>query len=275
MTRFHAEPTIPNTFVAPFQKVAIFGFLTRTLPRLAGRAFSGLTPTSLARPFHPAATGIERGLIAGGNKLLSPEHAATFARTMRGVPRNAVREAISNSLIGGVLEGGINAYTADPGQGAAGFVHGFGSGAASGALFGGVSGAAGGAVRNMRGINMSSLAKQHNMARPEMAKKVKAMGTWDALKGSFGKTDGLDRQIARHKTLGGISQLGAEMALPMAILPGSSEPEPPPPAPSLPKPPTFAPNTPSVYSQPQGFKGGSVSSLLKPIDLTKIPSYHR
>ena len=280
MTRFLPDPGLPDNTVAAFEKAAILGFLGRTVPRFGSRllnrivkpALNRVTPTAFSRTVQPAAIGLERGMGALARRTLSPERAKTFERVMRGVPRNTAREIASNALIGGLFEGGIGAAMADQGQGTDAFVHGLGSGAASGAAFGAISGTLGGMTRNVRGINMSELAKKHEMSRPDMAKKVKAMGTWDAIKGSFGKTDNLERQIARHKTLGGASQIGAEMALPMMMLPSGPEAPPPPPqAPDLPK---FEPNKPTVYSPPQNFKGGSVNYRLKPIDLTKLPSYH-
>jgi hypothetical protein len=282
MPRFYPEPTLPKNTVASFEKAAILGFFGRTLPKYTGRVSKYLlkpladrfTPTALARAVQPATRGLEKGISAAGHRFLSPERARTFDRVMRGVPQNTARDIASNALIGGVFEGGLGAAMADSGERGDAFMHGLGSGAVSGAAFGAISGPLAQMARNTRGIHMSGLAQRHGLSRPEMAKQVKGMGTWDALKGSFGKTDDLNRQIARHKIVGGAGQIGAEIALPMMLMPGEHTPDAPPP-PAAPSVPSLQPNAPAVYAQPQGFKGGSVNYSLRPIDLTKMPSYHR
>lgn len=278
MTRFKADLSLPSTKVASFEKEAFLGAASafgksvlRPLSNLGRQLSTKYAPKALNKSLRPLADTVEQGLGRATSGLAGPRAGTTAARVLRAAPRNAIREGITGAAIGGVLEGGLNAATAEPGQRGSAFLRGAGSGAVSGALGGAASGMLGGMTRNARGMHMSELAKRNNLSRPELAKQVKGMGILSAARNAFGKTDNLNRQVARHKLVGGAAQIGAETLLPMALLPGGSKES----APTPPQNPALTPNAPNVYYQPQYYKGASAKTRLKPIDFTKIPSYHR
>lgn len=278
MTRFRADTTIPSTKVASFEKDAFLGamlgagsrLLTKTVPRAMGLFLGGQTPSRITKNLAPVGRYIERGLGNAASSVMSPGAAATTQRLMRGVPQRMIRDTVGGAFINAGMEGGMSALTAEPGQGGSAFMSGAASGVLSGAAMGAIGGLGGGIIRNKRRMGLADLSRQSGVSRGEIGKRNNDLGFFKAVKGSFGKVDNLDRQISRHKAVGGAAQFGADMILPMALMPGHKEDAPPPPAM-----PALAPNAPTVYSQPQYFKGGSATSRLKPIDFTKIPSYHR
>ncbi len=282
MQQMTPDASIPANTVASFTKEAnVWASALRSgFGSLRNRAASGMRSlppitkmmgqfqTSANRAMSPALNAVERGVGQMATRALGPEKGQVAARVFRGVPKTMAHSAVNDALWGAGISGALGAVTAEKGERGSGFLQGAGQGAYSGGLSGALSGLGKGLVRNTGNMHLSSLSKQHNIPRPELAKQVKGMSLWDAAKQTQASGQNpLQKQLAYNR-LGKAAIPVAEMALPLTLMSSDKQEAP---APQMPP---MAPNTPSVYAQPQYYKAAA-ETRLRPIDFTKIPAYHR
>lgn len=243
------------------------------------RAARRLSPSGLASATRPVLRPVEQAATRAAQRMgMSP---TASKQLFRNSTRAAVSDAASGSLIGGTFSGGINALTAEPGERGDAFLKGFGSGALSGAGYGALTGLGGKFVRNASGMRLQNFAKRQGLTGIDVGRRSKDMGFFKTIGTAFKAPNAADpagkvnQGIARAKLLGGLGLFGAEVGLSegASAVSGAHDGGTPPPPP--PQSPQFQPNAPAVYSQPQYYKSSSVKTQLRPIDFTKLSSYHK
>ena len=277
MTVFQPDTTLP-TKVASFEKAAIFGalgnfarrmvpqatsFARNAIPRAGTSAFSKYMPKGIASSLQPMAQKAEQGLVRGAGNMFGPQGQAVAQKLFKGAPGRAVRDAAGGAMVGGVLEGGLNAATTEPGQGGSAFFKGMGTGMLNGAIGGAATGMAGRMVSNTRASALQQLAQRNGQKVGPLGKQMNNMSFRDAARNAFGSGGDMQQQLARQKLIGGAGTFGAEFALPMALPVvgggGGAQPQ-------------------QIPQYPQGgypqYKTSSAEIRLNPIDFSKIPGYH-
>lgn len=130
----------------------------------AGKSLIGGAARGVTRPIE-GVLGRAGSHITSAVRDISPNASLALSRIGRGVPREMA--------YGGLLMGGLNAATADPGERAGAFARGFAGGALSGAAFRGVSNLA-------RGGLYQGLGKQRYM---QMRRAGRGRQGWQSLSG--------------------------------------------------------------------------------------------
>jgi hypothetical protein len=148
---------------------------------------------------------IERGIAAGAGKMFGPQGAQVARNMVRGVPGRMATDAVVGAGLGGLLEGGIGAATAEPGSRSSAFLRGFGSGAASGALGGAVMGGASGLASNAARMGLRGQAARQGLTGIAANKAVNAAQN----RGFMGSM----RDLATGGAPGSLGRRGAAMGL--------------------------------------------------------------
>lgn len=159
-----------------------------------------------------------------GNRMGAPARQAT-EKMMKGTGAEMIRQTGGQAAAGAALEGGMNAAMAEEGQRGSAFLEGAGHGAASGAMFGAAMGGFGKPVANLRRSSMTQRAARQGLrggAAAQAAKRQMGQSARTSLLGAVkpGKsTNPLGRGADIEDTIGGLGRIGAELALPLAIVP--------------------------------------------------------
>lgn len=205
-------PFTPDTDIKSLQKEA---FIKKLLPRL--KPFLGkLGPKGLRR----VGGNVERAVGRGVGHVLGPQGQATSNKLLKGTAGEIASQAVGGAGVLGLIQGGLEAATADPGQRGQAFLSGLGSGAASGAMYGGLSGLVGKPIRNLRQSALTQAVKRRGL-KPNLASKSMDQGFFKNLK-TIGtgksKVPGINRELAGINAAGQVGQLGAEWVVPTMIM---------------------------------------------------------
>lgn len=162
-----------------------------------------------------------QGALRGARKLIPAAVSKVQGSGLtRGLGKEMLTQTGAGAALGGLIEGGIGAATADEGQRGQAFLHGAAHGAATGALAGAATAPVTTAARNLR------LKGLEHMAGPggaEAAQQQLSRSWTGGMKDLVTGKGPMGRRGAAFETLAAPATLAAEFAVPSMVL-GSGEP---------------------------------------------------
>lgn len=159
-----------------------------------------------------------------GNRMGAPARDAT-QKMIKGTGAEMIRQTGGQAAAGAALEGGLNAATAEEGQKGKAFLEGAGHGAATGAMFGAAMGGFGKPLSNLRRSSMTQRAMRQGLRGGAATKAMEQQMGQKARTSLLGAVrpgaskNPLGRGADIEDTIGGLGRVGAELALPMAVVP--------------------------------------------------------
>jgi len=202
-----------------------------------GSGFSSLVRGGTAMAY-PLVNAGESAIASGIGRVFGAPAAATARSVLRNVGTGAVSSAIGQGLIGGALQGGLGAMSADRDRGRA-FLSGFGRGFLENAAIGGITGGLARAGSNVARMGLRSAGAGMGLNSAETALQARRamdrgfFGNIRDLASSAGPTaHRLGRRGSAMALAGSTAEHAANIGLPMLMMMGGrSEPPPPPPNP--------------------------------------------
>lgn len=167
----------------------------------------------------PYAAKAEQAAVSGAGKVFGQRGQQIAQNLIPGMGKAMAHGAIGQGLLGGAIEGGINAYTAEPGDRMKAFGKGFAHGAATGAVGGAITGAAGHAIQGAAGMGLKGIAAKRGIADPAAAvAATQQAGFFGNVKNLATGKGPLGRAGAATHLAGSLGDnLGANMLLPMYL----------------------------------------------------------
>jgi len=159
-----------------------------------------------------------QGAVRGARKFIpAMVSKAQGTGLTRGLGKEMMTQTGAGAALGGLLEGGISAYSAEDGQKGKAFLHGAAHGAATGALAGAATAPVTTAARNLR---LKGLERMAGPGGADLAQKQLQRSWTGGIKDLATGKGPMGRRGAAFETFAAPATLAAEVAIPGAVLGG-------------------------------------------------------